>query len=140
MKHILLIFVAGLLHVYAGVKHLHHSGVAPADDSECYMDEGCLWQTCLVGTDAGWWTVNCEVNEDDCEETIEHNCCEQQCQVSHSCRPCFNLQCPGCQESWDNGCQEVFEQQNVHSCPVDPDFGKNCGRPLISTLIVKTST
>merc|ERR1719244_830253 len=80
--------------------------------TQCTMEGDCLWQTCQVGSpDSCWWTVNCDANED--------------CQVS--CTPCFNLQCPGCQSSWDGGCKPGFEGQKIYACPADPALGKDCG-------------
>jgi len=101
---------------------------------DCSMQGNCLWQTCQVGSgDSCWWTVNCGTNEHHCDETLEHNsiiheCAgpsNQDCQVS--CTPCFNLQCPGCEESWNNGCRPGFESQKINACPTDPALGKDCG-------------
>merc|ERR1711962_622576 len=99
----------------------------------CHMADSCLWQTCQVGSDSCWWTVNCDVNEHDCDETLDHSsviheCADGQagdCQVS--CRPCYNMQCPGCAASWE-GCRPTFDSQGVGQCPENPELGKNCGR------------
>lgn len=98
----------------------------------CQMADSCLWQTCQVGSDSCWWTVNCDVNEHDCDETLEHSSvihdcagsANEECQIS--CRPCYNLECPGCKEAWD-GCRPTFEASHVGTCPHDPELGKNCG-------------
>lgn len=102
-------------------------------EEECHMQDNCLWQTCQVGTDSCWWTVNCETNEDHCDETLDHSqimhdcagAANDECQIS--CKPCFNLQCPGCEYSWDNGCRPGFEAQGVPACPADPALGEGCG-------------
>merc|ERR1712042_50764 len=104
-----------------------------AGKEECNMEGDCLWQTCQVGSDSCWWTVNCDVNEHDCDETLDHSsviheCADHtqngECQIS--CKPCYNLQCPGCADSWEE-CRPTFESQNVGTCPSDPELGKNCG-------------
>jgi len=109
-------------------------GEAFLGDDECTMQGSCLWQTCQVGSpDSCWWTVNCEANELHCDETLEHNsiiheCAgptNQDCQVS--CKPCFNTQCPGCEEAWEKGCRPGFESQHINECPDNPALGKNCG-------------
>jgi len=106
-----------------------------AGKEECQMEDNCLWQTCQVGSsDSCWWTVNCGANEDNCDETLEHNqilhdCAgesNQDCQVY--CTPCFNLQCPGCQSYWDNGCKPGMQGQTIDACPADPALGKDCGK------------
>merc|ERR1711872_1125584 len=105
-----------------------------AGKEECNMEGDCLWQTCQVGSDDScWWTVNCGANEHHCDETLEHNSIIHECagpsnnECQVSCHPCFNLQCSGCQEAWDNGCKPGFESQNIKACPADPALGKDCG-------------
>jgi len=99
----------------------------------CQMAESCLWQTCQVGSDSCWWTVNCDVDEHDCDETLEHSSVIHECANGHagdcqvSCRPCYNMQCPGCAASWE-GCRPTFDSQGVGQCPENPELGKNCGR------------
>merc|ERR1711942_512911 len=74
-----------------------------AGKEECQFQASCLWQTCQVGSsDSCWWTVNCT--------------------------PCFNLQCPGCQSYWDNGCKPGMQGQTIDACPADPALGKDCGK------------
>merc|ERR1719153_25604 len=87
----------------------------------CQMAESCLWQTCVVNGDSGWWIVNCDVDEDDCGETlVQHD-------ITHvSCKPCYNMECHGCSADWE-GCKPTFLSQNVGQCPCYPDVGQNCG-------------
>jgi len=104
-----------------------------AGKEECNMEGDCLWQTCQVGSDSCWWTVNCGANEHHCDETLEHNSIIHECagpsnnECQVSCHPCFNLQCSGCQSAWDHGCKPGFESQNIKACPADPALGKDCG-------------
>jgi len=99
----------------------------------CNMADSCLWQTCQVGSDSCWWTVNCDVSETDCDETLEHSSVIHECangghgDCQISCRPCYNMQCPGCAAAWE-GCRPTFDSSGVGQCPEDPELGKNCGR------------
>ena len=108
-------------------------GLAEVFSMGCQMAESCLWQTCQVGSDSCWWTVNCDVDEHDCDETLEHSSVIHECANGHagdcqvSCRPCYNMQCPGCAASWE-GCRPTFDSQGVGQCPENPELGKNCGK------------
>jgi len=98
----------------------------------CTTADMCMWQTCHVGTDSCWWTVNCDLDEHDCDETLEHNSIIHECANGHagdcqvSCKPCYNMQCPGCPDGWP-ACRPTFDAHGVHQCPDDPALGKNCG-------------
>merc|ERR1719309_1440227 len=37
---------------------------------KCNMPEKCLWQTCQIGSDSCWWTVNCDVDDKDCSQVF----------------------------------------------------------------------
>jgi len=99
----------------------------------CHMADSCLWQTCQVGSsESCWWTVNCDINDHDCDETLDHSSVLHDCAGSaHDdcqiyCKPCYNLQCPGCEGGWED-CRPDFESHQVGTCPPDPELGKNCG-------------
>ena len=68
----------------------------------CQMAKSCLQQTCQVRDGSAWWIVNCSVEEDNCSQTLEDN------NIIHSqisCKPCYNMQCHSCSESWE-GCKQ----------------------------------
>jgi len=98
------------------------------EDDGCHMPESCVWQTCQIGSDSCWWTVNCDVNEDDCDETLEHSSIIHDCpNCQINCHPCFNMQCPDCPEHWEE-CRPAFDHANgAGQCPDDPELGKDCG-------------
>eukprot|EP00091_Calanus_sinicus_P021300 TRINITY_DN6233_c0_g1_i1.p1 TRINITY_DN6233_c0_g1~~TRINITY_DN6233_c0_g1_i1.p1 ORF type:complete len:338 (-),score=96.89 TRINITY_DN6233_c0_g1_i1:67-1080(-) len=103
------------------------------EDPGCDMADACLWQTCQYGDDSCWWTVNCDITEDDCQETLEHNSINHECADANandcqiSCKACYNTMCPGCAEGWE-ACRPVFDAANMGKCPEDPLLGKNCGQ------------
>merc|ERR1712236_128685 len=103
------------------------SGLEPG----CHMPTDCLWQTCTVGHDSCYWTiVNCPATDEQCldHNMILHDCGDNPSGCQISCKPCANLECYGCQEAWEKGCDDVFDAKGVPKCPSDPFIGDDCGR------------
>merc|ERR1719209_2616372 len=99
-------------------------------DGECHMPESCLWQTCQIGKDSCWWTVNCpDVTDDECNEYLEHSSIIHNCPTCQiNCHPCYNMQCPDCPEHWEE-CRPTFDAAHgAGQCPKDPELGKDCGK------------
>jgi len=94
---------------------------------DCHMPANCLWQTCYVGSDSCYWTVNCPVTDDDCNDLL-HESDFHTDGVQVTCHPCYNMMCQGCTTAWtDGGCGPVFEAHGVPKCPTGPDYEKDCG-------------
>merc|ERR1712179_186501 len=66
----------------------------------CAFPADCLWQTCWVGDDSCFWTVNCPANDNECDDMI-HNSDFHVNDDPITCKACFNTACPGCEESWE---------------------------------------
>merc|ERR1711915_232810 len=95
---------------------------------KCNMPERCMWQTCQIGSDSCWWTVNCDVDDEDCSGALEHSSVIHNCpNCNIHCTPCFNKQCEGCPKTRED-CHGVFTGGNVGACPDDPELGKDCGQ------------
>merc|ERR1719239_1015937 len=67
----------------------------------CSFPSNCMWQTCWVGSDSCFWTVNCPENDKECDDMI-HNSDFHVNDDPITCKACFNTACPGCEVAWDN--------------------------------------
>ena len=94
----------------------------------CAFPADCLWQTCWVGDDSCFWTVNCPANDNECDDMI-HNSDFHVNDDPITCKACFNTACPGCEESWENGCQNGAEMgHGIAACENgDVQEGWDCG-------------
>ena len=94
----------------------------------CAFPADCLWQTCWVGSDSCFWTVNCPANDNECDDMI-HNSDFHVNDDPITCKACFNTACPGCEESWENGCENGAEMgHGIAACENgDVQEGWDCG-------------
>merc|ERR1712212_189465 len=106
-------------------------GARILEDQNCQLPTICIWQTCNVGCESHWVTVICDIDEDQCNGTFDINsgrcsgCSNVQCEAS--CKPCLNLDCPGCLEAWEE-CHGWIDPPFLTTCPEDPFLGDNCGQ------------
>jgi len=97
--------------------------------ASCAFPAECLWQTCYIGRDSCFWTVNCPQNDKECDDMI-HNSDFHVNDDPITCKPCFNTACPGCKDAWENGCHNGAEMgKKVPVCENgDVTEGWDCGR------------
>jgi len=93
---------------------------------ECAFPARCLWQTCRLSC---LLRVNCDdIIDAGCSGALESNnnidIMIDECD-NVACQPCFNRQCPGCNEVWDE-CEPDFIQGHVSACPDDLAIGNGC--------------
>jgi len=95
----------------------------------CAFPSDCLWQTCWVGSDSCFWTVNCPANDYECDDMI-HNGDFHVNDDPITCKACFNTACPGCEEAWENSCGSGSEMgHGIKACENgDVQEGWDCGR------------
>ena len=97
--------------------------------ASCAFPAECLWQTCWIGRDSCFWTVNCPQNDKECDDMI-HNSDFHVNDDPITCKPCFNTACPGCKDAWENGCHNGAEMgKKVPVCENgDVTEGWDCGK------------
>ena len=105
------------------------------------MMTDCLWQTCWVGSDSCFWTVICPANDNECYDMI-HNSNFHVNDDPITCKACFNTACPGCEEAWENSCQNGAEMgHGITACKNgDVQEGWDCGNGKRLTVLCKEDT
>lgn len=85
-----------------------------------------MWQTCWVGDDSCFWTVNCPANDEECDDMI-HNSDFHVNDDPITCKACFNTACKGCDSAWDDCGGDIGH--NIPECENgDVEEGWDCGR------------
>jgi len=111
----------------------HISGASDDESSmrsgTCSFPSKCLWQTCWVGSDSCFWTVNCPANDEQCDDMI-HNSDFHVNDDPITCKACFNTDCQGCEEAWEDVCNGGSEiGHGIGKCENgDVEEGWDCGR------------
>merc|ERR1712212_580587 len=106
------------------------TGARILEDQNCQLPMICIWQTCNVGCESHWVTVICDIWDDYCDETFDINsgrcsgCSNLECDAF--CKPCFDLDCSGCLDVWEDCDSPLFGPYGVGICPEDPFLGANC--------------
>ena len=59
------------------------------EDGKCPFPNSCIWQTCTVGDSSCYWTANCPMGDQQCEDMI-HNANFEVNGDPISCDVCFN--------------------------------------------------
>merc|ERR1712179_62334 len=95
----------------------------------CKFPSSCMWQTCWIGSDSCFWTVNCPANDDECEDMI-HNSDFHVNDDPITCKACFNTACMGCETAWEDGCGSGSGiGHGIKKCENgDVEEGWDCGR------------
>jgi len=95
----------------------------------CQFPAECIWQTCWVGDDSCFWTVNCPSNDEQCDDMI-HNSDFHVNDDPITCRACFNTACKGCENAWEDGCNNGADfGYGIGVCENgDVQEGWDCGR------------
>ena len=93
----------------------------------CSFPSNCMWQTCWVGSDSCFWTVNCPENDEQCDDMI-HNSDFHVNDDPITCKACFNTACPGCEVAWDNCGNGAEMEHRIPACENgDVQEGWDCG-------------
>jgi len=94
----------------------------------CSFPSNCMWQTCWVGSDSCFWTVNCPENDKECDDMI-HNSDFHVNDDPITCKACFNTACPGCEVAWENCGNGAEMEHRIPACENgDVQEGWDCGR------------
>ena len=100
----------------------------------CSFPSNCMWQTCWVGSDSCFWTVNCPENDKECDDMI-HNSDFHVNDDPITCKACFNTACPGCEVAWDNCGNGAEMEHQIPACENgDVQEGWDCGNEKRSTF------
>ena len=93
----------------------------------CSFPSNCMWQTCWVGSDSCFWTVNCPENDKECDDMI-HNSDFHVNDDPITCKACFNTACPGCEVAWENCGNGAEMEHRIPACENgDVQEGWDCG-------------
>ena len=103
----------------------------------CQFPAECMWQTCWVGDDSCFWTVNCPANDDECDDMI-HNSDFHVNDDPITCKACFNTACKGCDTAWESCSTGGGIGHGVGECENgDVEEGWDCGMDSDSIIICR---
>jgi len=97
------------------------------EDGKCPFPNSCIWQTCTVGDSSCYWTANCPMGDQQCEDMI-HNANFEVNGDPISCDVCFNTYCSRqCRSTWEE-CNKGSDLPNeMQECTNNATIGNFCG-------------
>jgi len=98
------------------------------EDGKCPFPNSCIWQTCTVGDSSCYWTANCPMGDQQCEDMI-HNANFEVNGDPISCDVCFNTYCsPQCRSTWEE-CNKGSDLPNeMQECTNNATIGNFCDK------------